>query len=265
MPVRNDFAPGEFCWVDLMAADLEAAGAWYGRVFGWSLQMMDGPGDDHPYGFFMQDGAAVGGIGQLSPEMRQHGVPPMWNAYVATQDCAATEAKVKELGATVTVPTMDVPGHGKLAFFLDPEGASFAVWQATSDEATGLLVKDPVSLSWAELMSRDVDRARRFYGDLFGWTFTVLPMEGVEYVVAKVGEQDAAGLMPMQGPQFEGIPAHWMVYFEAADCGQQTDEVEQAGGGVLVPPTPIPVGTFSVVRDPQGAVFSLVTVAHPGG
>ena len=70
MPARNDFAPGEFCWIDLSAKDLESAGRWYSETFGWRLQMMETPGGGPPYGFFMKGDAAVAGIGELTPEMQ---------------------------------------------------------------------------------------------------------------------------------------------------------------------------------------------------
>ena len=68
MPARTDFAPGEFCWIDLSAHDLEAAAAWYGDLFGWTLTKVP-TGGGPPYAFFMMGEAAIGGIGQMSDEM----------------------------------------------------------------------------------------------------------------------------------------------------------------------------------------------------
>ena len=194
--------------------------------------------------------------------MKAQGIPPVWNSYIASDDCAATEARVKELGGTITVPTMEVPGHGKLAFFMDPEGASLAIWQSLSNEGPGLLCNEPGGLCWNELMTRDVARAKEFYGQLTGWSFVPMPMGEIEYTLLKVGEQDGGGLMPMSGPQFEGVPAHWLVYFAVADCAATSDAVAKAGGKVLVPPTDIQVGRFSVVSDPQGGAFATIELAE---
>ena len=260
MPARNDFSPGEFCWVDLSAHDLEAAIAWYSEVFGWSATMMESPGDAPPYGFFMKGEAAIGGVGQMSDEMKGQGIPPMWNSYIATEDCEATEAKVKEIGGTVTVPTMEVPGHGKLAFFMDPEGASFAAWQAAGKDGPGVLVQDPGGLCWFELMTRDAEKAKEFYGNLAGWDFATMPMGEMEYTMVKHAGKDAAGMMAMEGAHFEGIPAHWLVYYAVEDCDAFAAKVAASGGRVNVPPTEIPVGKFSVLSDPQGAVFAVIAV-----
>ena len=50
MPIRNDFNPGEFCWVDLNAHDLAAAAAWYDELFGWKHVAQETHGGP-PYGF----------------------------------------------------------------------------------------------------------------------------------------------------------------------------------------------------------------------
>ncbi len=261
MPVRSDFSPGEFCWIDLSANDLESAAAWYSEMFGWTHHLMEAPAGGPPYAFLMKGDAVVAGLGELNDEMKSAGVPPMWNSYIATADCAATEAKVAELGGTVTVPTMEVPGNGKLAFFLDPEGASFAAWQTTNPESPGMLVQEPGSLSWNELMTRDSAKASEFYGSLVGWQFAAMPMGDVNYTMLKNDGKDAGGMMPMDGPQFEGIPAHWLVYLTVEDCADTAAMAEATGGKVNVPPMEIPVGKFSVLSDPQGAVFGVIQLS----
>lgn len=261
MPVRNDFAPGEFCWIDLAAHDLPSAATWYGDLFGWSHMLMDSPGEGAPpYAFFMQGEAAVAGLGQMSDEMKAQGIPPCWNSYIATPDCSAFEAKAQAAGATVTVPTTDVPGHGKLAFFLDPEGASFAAWETTTQSGPGVHLAEPVGLSWTELMTRDSAAAQAFYAELNGWEYASMPMGGVDYTMIKNAGQDAGGMMPMEGPQFEGVPAHWMVYFAVADCDATAAQASASGGRILLPPTEIPVGKFATLGDPQGGAFSVITV-----
>ena len=258
MPARKDFSTGEFCWIDLAAHDAESAGEWYEALFGWSRMTMPSPGGGPPYAFFLKAEDGIGGLGQMSDEMKAQGIPPMWNSYISTTDCAALEAKVKELGGTVTVPTTEIPGFGKLAFFLDPEGASFAAWQSLNPDGSAVLVGEPDSLCWNELMTRNADKAKEFYGALVGWDFAAMPMGDVDYTMLKCGEKDAGGMMVMSGPQFENIPAHWLVYFAVTDCDATAAKAESTGGKVHCPPTDIPVGRFAVIQDPQGAVFGVI-------
>lgn len=261
MPVRSDFKPGEFCWIDFSAHDLDAAAAWYGELFGWTIARQEGHGGP-PYAFFMHGEHTAAGVGQMSDEMKTMGIPPMWNSYVFVEDCAAAEKKAAELGATVTVPTFEVPGHGKLCYVMDPQGTSIAMWQQLG-AGNGIHMAEPGGLSWNELLCRDVASARSFYADLFGWEFADMPMGEISYTMIKLDGADAGGMMAMDGPQFEGIPNHWAVYFAVADCDAAADKVSSTGGQICVPPTEIPVGKFSVARDPQGGTFSIIQVNKP--
>ena len=106
-------------------------------------------------------------------------------------------------------------------------------------------------------------KAKDFYCKVLGWTFNTTPMGDFEYTVLKVGERDNGGIMPMAGPMWEGVPAHWMVYFAVADTDAICKKIEELGGKVCVPPTDIPVGRFAVVNDPQGAMFSVIKLNRP--
>jgi predicted enzyme related to lactoylglutathione lyase len=260
MPERTKYEHGTFCWVDLSAHDMDAAVAWYGGLFGWTLEIQPSHGGP-PYGMFFQDGKPVAGIGQLSDEMKQRGVPPTWNNYVSVDDAAAIEKRVVELGGSVVFPTMKANEAGWLAFFTDPSGAMFAVWQA-GEHCGANLVNEPGTFCWNELASKDVAASREFYGDLFGWTFK---SDGgsPDYTEFCVGEQVGGGMLPMQ-PEWGEMPPYWMVYFCVDDIESSTNKVAETGGKVLMPPKTIDhVGTFSVVQDPQGAVFSLIKLEIP--
>jgi predicted enzyme related to lactoylglutathione lyase len=152
---------------------------------------------------------------------------------------------------------MDVPNHGRLAFFTDPEGAAFAAWQSTGAEPVQTLIHEPGSLAWNELMCRDSAAAQAFYSKLFGWSFKTAPNQAAEYTIIRNREADAGGLMQLDQASMQGVPPHWMVYFGVADCAAATAEVQSSGGRVYVPPMTVDAGTFSVVADPQGGSFGL--------
>jgi len=112
---------------------------------------------------------------------------------------------------------------------------------------------------WNELMTPDTGAARSFYTSLLGWQAEEMDMgEAGIYTVFKQGDQQVAGMMGMSGPQFEGVPPHWMGYIHVADVDTTTAQAEQLGAKVCVPPTDIPnTGRFSVIADPTGAAISL--------
>jgi uncharacterized protein len=113
--------------------------------------------------------------------------------------------------------------------------------------------------SWAELATTDVAGAKRFYTGLLGWTTELAPVEGMEYTLVKAGDEQVGGIM---GNQCEGgvIPSHWGIYITVDNVDATAVKARELGGTVIMPPTDIPnVGRFSVLQDPQGVAFSVIT------
>lgn len=122
---------------------------------------------------------------------------------------------------------------------------------------------------WHELTTPDPEAAQRFYGAVLGWTTQAEDMGGFTYHLIKrpgAGETNLGGMMHMQGPEWEGIPPHWMVYMAVGDIDKAKADVESNGGQVKVGPHDIPgTGRFIVCTDPQGAVFTLMQPAPEMG
>ena len=113
--------------------------------------------------------------------------------------------------------------------------------------------------SWAELATTDVEGAKRFYTGLLGWTTEQVPMEGMTYTLAKVGEERVAGIMLNQCPGGE-IKPQWGIYITVDDVDATAKKAEELGGKVLMPPIYIPnVGRIAALMDPQGVMFSVIT------
>ena len=96
MSERSEYAPGEFCWVDLATPDTDAAAKLYGELLGWETQPAGPVEETGGYGFFLRDGKQVAGFGPLQGE----GQPPAWASYVKVVDADETAEKVKQAGAT---------------------------------------------------------------------------------------------------------------------------------------------------------------------
>ena len=113
--------------------------------------------------------------------------------------------------------------------------------------------------SWCELMTTDVDAAKRFYSKLLGWTTEDISMPGMTYTIVKTGGTEIGGMMPVP-PQAAGAPPHWGVYVTVDDVDATARKAEALGAKTLMPPTDIPnVGRFCTFQDPQGAVISAIT------
>ena len=119
---------------------------------------------------------------------------------------------------------------------------------------------------WNELMTRDTDKAREFYGKSLGWTFTEMPMEEDTYVVANLGEKPVGGIFPMNGPQFDGVPEHWMSYIAVDNVDERLELAKSMGGEVLRPPFDVPgIGRIAILKDPGDAVQGWMTPADMTG
>lgn len=116
------------------------------------------------------------------------------------------------------------------------------------------------AFSWNELMTPDVEKAKSFYTQLFGWTTRDMDMgpNGTYTIWVNQGK-DVGGCMKTPA-EAGNVPPHWMGYVTVADVDAVAARVTQLGGKVHHPPTDIPdVGRFSVIADPTGAVISIIT------
>jgi uncharacterized protein len=255
MTEHDSHPAGTPSWVDLGSPDPDASAEFYSGLFGWDVGEPGGP-DTGGYRMAMLRGRPVAGIGASQAE----GAPPWWTTYVTVDDADATAKVVEEAGGTVVVPPMDVMEFGRMAVFSAPGGATFSVWQPGLHHGAGI-VDEPGTLTWNELMVRDLPKAKEFYQKVFGWGAKETDMGGgVVYTTWQLNDRSIAGAMPMVGDQWPAeLPDHWMVYFNVDDCDETVAKAKELGAKVAHPPTDVPgVGRFSIINAPQGEVFSVL-------
>ena len=109
---------------------------------------------------------------------------------------------------------------------------------------------------WNELNTRNVKKAKDFYGKILGWTFEDMPMgPGQTYTIIKSNGEQAGGIFEMSGPMFEGVPEHWLTYVGVEDVDKLMKKVKDSGGKVLREPFDVPMaGRIAIVQDSNGAV-----------
>ena len=257
MGERTSHAPGTFSWVDLSTADLVGATAFYEGLFGWSHE--DAPmGDDAVYRMFKADGKNVGAASEQRDEERSHGIPPHWNNYVTVSSVDDAGGRVNELGGNLMMDPFDVFDAGRMAVLSDPTGAVLCLWEARANIGAEI-VNEPGTLTWNELATTDVERAKRFYSDLLAWKFEDIGSDEMPYTTIRNGERMNGGVRPLGDQEKQmGVPPNWMPYFVSADIDKDTARVGELGGQVMVGPMSILQGSrVAVARDPQGAVFAL--------
>lgn len=116
---------------------------------------------------------------------------------------------------------------------------------------------------WTELMTRDPDGARDYYGKVCGWEWESVPMGTSTYWMGKKNGVPLVGVMDMTGqPDYDDTPPHWFSYFAVDDVDAACDATRAAGGKVLREPWDVPgTGRIAILQDPTGAPMGLMTPA----
>ncbi len=107
-----------------------------------------------------------------------------------------------------------------------------------------------------ELSTTDIDRARKFYGELFQWKLVDVPMGEMMYTMIQVGEGVGGGMMPSPD---KSAPSRWLCFVDVSDVAAGLERAKSLGATVVQEKTPIPGnGFFGVIVDPTGAALGLV-------
>jgi uncharacterized protein len=240
-------------WVDLATKDAEAARDFYSKLFDWNIEVNPDP-QYGGYGIARIRGEDAAGIGGTqSPDQ-----PSAWSVYIGTKDVDALAEHVKAAGGSVVAEPFDVGDQGRMAVFQDPTGAFISAWQGT--RMGGFQTQGPNAFGWADLNARGVDKALPFYQRVFGWALKPSGSPDQPYTEFQVDGESFAGATEMLAMVPAETPSYWMVYFTVDDVDATHRKAVDIGARELVPPLDFPGGRMSIVSDPQGAAFGLMSL-----
>ena len=182
---------------------------------------------------------------------------------------------MRAAGGTVVSEPFDVMDAGRMAVVTDPEGAPFCLWQAGRHKGAGV-VNAHGAVNFNGLNTRDVERAKAFYGAVFGWEVLALPAglmwtlpgygdhleesaPGLRVQMAQMGAPAGfidvvASLQPIDADDGASLP-HWDVTFGVDDAEAAAARAKELGGEVVIGPLDAPWTRLAVIKDPQGATF----------
>lgn len=245
---------GTPAWVDLMVTDLSQAQDFYGGLFAWDFnEASRGTGG---YAIASVDGDAVAGVGELSAEAAAPSAS--WTTYLAVNNADVTAAKIRAAGGRLSVDPVDVPG-GRMAIAHDPGGAYFGLWQSGS-RTGATVVREPSTVCWNEVLTRDFPATTTFYTTVFGYTTSDMTDEDFVYCSLELEGTPVSGIGKLPAGVPAEIPAHWMTYFACADTDATVDRAIGLGALVLNEPVDAGFGRLAVLEGPEGEVFSVVTM-----
>jgi predicted enzyme related to lactoylglutathione lyase len=116
---------------------------------------------------------------------------------------------------------------------------------------------------WTDLVTPDLDAAKRFYGALFGWTFRAVPGDP-NYALALRDGEPMAGLFQKALTAGQSQQPAWLTFLAVRDVDATERAVLRLGGKVLSRSHDYPQrGRQAVLTDPDGAVFAVL--AAQGG
>jgi predicted enzyme related to lactoylglutathione lyase len=150
----------------------------------------------------------------------------------------------------------------------------FCLWEAREHQGASV-VNSHGSVNFNDLVTRDPERAKAFYGAVFGWqtltmgsaSFWTLGAYGDHLEAANPGTRQ--GMEDMGAPGFIDVvatlasidpndtttPAQWGVTFAVDDVDAIAATAATLGGEVLSEPVDAPWSRMTTIRDPQGATF----------
>ncbi|MDQ0822759.1 putative enzyme related to lactoylglutathione lyase [Arthrobacter sp. V4I6] len=117
----------------------------------------------------------------------------------------------------------------------------------TPDHSTG-------APCWIDLMTSDTEKAKAFYGTLFGWTFQTGDEEKYGgYITAAKDGKTVAGMM-QKDDAMAGMPDTWSTYLGSDDAAATVQAAVQHGGQIYLEPMDVPEqGRMAMIADATGA------------
>ncbi|WP_371598311.1 VOC family protein [Streptomyces sp. NBC_00564] len=230
---RTPARPG---WASLVSADPRTVAPFYEALLGWAVTETDSRL------LASAEGTPVADISDIATADG----PPGWLVHFDVDELDTALTAVSKAAGTVT---------GGSAVVTDPNGTRFALRAPAPQHRERLPA--PGTLAWAELITDDVDTSAAFYRGAFGWELTEPsgPLGRREW---QAYGRSFSGLLPRPPAMPAETPAYWDVYFAVDDIEVAAKAATEHGGILLMPPTPVGIGTIAVFLDPAGAVFTLV-------
>jgi predicted enzyme related to lactoylglutathione lyase len=112
---------------------------------------------------------------------------------------------------------------------------------------------------WIDLAATDADRAKAFYGNLFGWSSHEQPANGGNFTRLRLGERDVGSMYQLRQSQLDhGVPSHWTPYIRVDDVDDVVRRAVALGGRVIVQPFAVSdIARIALILDSVGAHVGL--------
>lgn len=244
--------PGKFVWAELVTDDLAVATRFYGGLFGWTFQEVDG------YATAYNHDEPVAGMFYYPREKTATG-KPRWFGYISVADVKKTGQSVLAGGGKVRAPLRKLPGQDAEAMvFADPEGALFGVVHFAEGDPEDYLA-DTGDWIWIQLLTRDVHKAGNFYQRVANYELVKNGQINGEDQFLLASEGYARAAVMAISPKRQDVKPCWVPSLRVDNVAATIAKAQQLGGAVLVTPRPdLFAGRAAVIADPSGGAVGIM-------
>ncbi len=217
-------------------------------LFDWSKNEIP-IGEGMTYTVSQLEGEDCAALSGMMPDQLGAGFQSHWNNFVTVDDIDAFVDVVKANGGEVIYGAEDVFNDGRMLHIQDPTGAALNLWQPYNSIGAGI-VNTIGAMSFNELWTPDVARAKDFYHALFGWEYE---FDGIFTCIFNRGRANGGML------QLDDVAPIWVPHFHIADVDAAISRVNELGGAIEIDMHVDADGKrWSVVADPAGALFYIM-------
>jgi predicted enzyme related to lactoylglutathione lyase len=253
MTMTEQQIPGKFVWFELVTPDASRARAFYGEVLGWKVHSY--PMGAGTYDMLLAGDTLDSMVGGLTAP-RGDGGRARWISTVSVEDVDAAVAAVRANGGRVVEGPQELPGVGRAARIVDPQGAELGLLRRARGDKPDALA--PVGhFLWSELHTSDAAAALAFHEAVLGFAHRTVPMgHGGAYHILSRGGVDRAGVTAYLPA---GVSPHWLPYVAVDDVDATVARARALGAQLPMAPEDIPgIGRFGIFADLDGAVLAVM-------
>jgi predicted enzyme related to lactoylglutathione lyase len=263
MSERDGYQTGVPCWIDTWQPDADAAVSFYTQLFGWEAEDTMPAGVEGKHYMCRVRGRDVAAVASRPEEATP---VTAWNTYVWVDEAERTAEQAVAAGGSLLKEPFEALDGGRIAVIADPADAALGVWQPGAHKGAQL-VNEPGAWSMSALETSDAERAKAFYGEVFGWESEPFgpPEAGITlwrlpgYVGGTPQQPVPRDNVAVMAPGGDG-PARWSVDFWVFSADQAAAKATELGGRAVTQPDDVPGVPGmrqAVLADPAGAVFSI--------
>jgi predicted enzyme related to lactoylglutathione lyase len=120
------------------------------------------------------------------------------------------------------------------------------------------------TICWRELATADLDKAKSFYTEMFGWHLEQSKLTPMPYIEIHIAGTACGGMMQIDKDWGDNPPpSHWSAYVAVDNADATATKIKANGGSMRQEPFDAPgVGRIGLCTDPNGANFAIIQFAQ---